>query len=308
MSERDGPPASDPARAAAEPSRAGGAALRTARQQAGFTLADLAEMVGVSAATLSRVETGRGRPSAELLVRCAAALGLDATALDAAAEVLDADGRPRETTTPGLFVPGEPQGWRRYGPLELEPGLHAAVSCFTEFGYHGTSVRDLARVARMSVPALYNRFPSKQSVLYELMLLIMEDLLARCRAAQAEGATAADRFTLLVECIALFHTYRRELAFLGASEMRSLEPQNRRIVAGMRTACQRMVDAEAVQLARQGRLGTDHPEDAARAVVTMLVGIANWYRSDGALTPEEIAQRYVGYARSLVGLRDAESS
>ena len=48
-----------------------GAELRAARARAGMSLAELGERVGVSAATLSRWETGRGTPTEAALERSA---------------------------------------------------------------------------------------------------------------------------------------------------------------------------------------------------------------------------------------------
>lgn len=273
-----------------------GAALRRERRRAGRTLSDLAEQVGVSAATLSRTETGRAQAKPELFARCAEALGVEAG-------LLQLDGPVVEPVLPGLYVDDGPGSWRSFGPLELEPALRAAVECFVELGYHGTSVRDLARVAGISLQGLYHRYPSKQDLLVAVMEMLMEDFRQRCEAAVAEGHTPAERLALLVECFALFHTYRYRLAFIGASEMRSLEPVNRARIAAIRNGCQRLVDHEVEQLARENLLESNYPADASRAVVTMLLGIASWYRPGGVLTPEEIARRYVEHATAVVGLR-----
>lgn len=53
-----------------------GLRLRTARQQLGWTLADLAGKVGMSASTLSRLESGQRQASLELLVPLVTVLGL----------------------------------------------------------------------------------------------------------------------------------------------------------------------------------------------------------------------------------------
>ena len=54
-------------------------------------------------------------------------------------------------------------------------------------------------------------------MLLSLFDLTMTDLLARSRAARDEGTDPVSRFCLLVESLALFHTHRRELGFIGAS-------------------------------------------------------------------------------------------
>jgi transcriptional regulator with XRE-family HTH domain len=54
--------------------------IRAARQQAGLTIEALATKVGVSAATMSRIETGRRVTSTRVLERIVSALGIDTPA------------------------------------------------------------------------------------------------------------------------------------------------------------------------------------------------------------------------------------
>lgn len=278
--------------------------LRAARGRAGLSLAALGERMGVSAATLSRWETGRGTPTAEALARGSAFLDVDLLHL---LDATERDGDDRDFGRPAAS--GRPiENWRTYEPLVLDPVLAGAVREFLRLGYHGTTVRHIARAAGMSVPNVYHYYPSKQAVLVAVMDQTMGEFWRRCDQARAEGSDAAQRFHLLVECFAYFHTYRQELAFIGASEMRSLDPEERRRVAQVRSDCQHMVDAELRTLDEQGRLGVSHREDAGRAVVTMLVGIANWYQIDGPQRPEQIAKRYVEFADALVGLRPPPNS
>ncbi len=89
------------------------------------------------------------------------------------------------------------------------------------------------------------------------------------------------RFTLLVECLALFHTHRAALGFLGASEMRSLLPAARERVVAVRRSQQRMVDVEVVTACRDGLFTTPRPREAARAVVTMCTALSQWYSPAG---------------------------
>lgn len=271
-----------------------------------MTLGELATRVGVSAATLSRAETGSGRLTTSRIALCAEALGIEVASLQCqdGEEPLElvADG---PANIRGLFVPTNPVtpgSWRQYEPLILPAALDSALRCFLELGYHGASVRDIAERAQLSVPGLYHHYPSKQDLLVAVMDMLTNDLFMRCEAARAEGNNAVERFLLVVESFALFHTYRRDWAFIGLSEMRSLDAADRSRIAAIRTACKRMIDDEVRQLVVDGIADLEEPEDASRAVVMMLVGIANWYRIDGPVSPEETARRYVALGANTVRL------
>jgi AcrR family transcriptional regulator/DNA-binding XRE family transcriptional regulator len=265
-----------------------GRRVREARQARSLTLREVAGRLGVSAATWSAVENGH--------------TGLSAVRLAQAAEVLGASTEHLLHGDPstGGEPPCAPGAWRRFGPLTLDPTLTGALSAFAELGYHGATVRDIARRAGLSVPGVYHHRASKHEMLVALLDLTMEDLLTRSRAAREEGADPATRLGLLVECLVLFHTHRREQAFIGASEMRSLEPEAWARIAALRTAQQRMVDEEIDRGCREGVFGTGRPREAARAIVTMCTAVPQWFSAEGPTSAERIAQQYVEFALDLV--------
>nr|WP_296766020.1 TetR/AcrR family transcriptional regulator [Rhodococcus sp. (in: high G+C Gram-positive bacteria)] len=192
--------------------------------------------------------------------------------------------------------------WREYEGSDLPVPLVAALEAFVEQGYHGTSVRDIAGRAGLSVPGLYHHYPSKQAMLVGLMDVAMDELISRSRDAEAEaGPSARARFDSVVESLLLFHMYRRDQAFIGSTEIRSLEQANREVYVGRRDEQQRMLDAIVVAGIESGEFDADHPADASRAVTTMCVGVAGWYRPGGPLDPSELAQVYLSIARRIVG-------
>ncbi len=262
-----------------------GALLRARRVERGLSVREVAAAVGVSVGTWSGIENGRAPADADRLAAVARALGLEIADLCSAEPVLEAP----------------PSGaWREFPPLDLAAPLRGALLAFVELGYHGSTVRDIAQRAGLSVPGVYHHWPSKQHLLVALMELAMEDLLGRATQARSEVDGPTERLSRLVECLVLFHTYRRDLAFIGASEMRSIEEPDRTRIAGMRTHQQRMVDEEVEEGVRRRLFRTRRPRDASRAVVTMCVALPQWWSPDGPSTPEQTAAQYVEFALDLV--------
>jgi AcrR family transcriptional regulator/DNA-binding XRE family transcriptional regulator len=275
-------PLEEPDRAAArEPL---GLRLREARRAAGLTLRDTARALDVSAATWSAVENGHTGISEPRLAAAAALFG-------AAPESLH--GSPTRERAPE-------QTWRDFPRLELAPPLAGALDAFVELGYHGASIRDIAQRAGLSVPGIYHHWPTKQHLLVALLELTMDDLLDRARAARAEGDGPVERFARLVECLALYHTHRHELGFIGASEMRSVDEPDRSRIAAARLDVQRMVDEEVSEGCRRGLMATPLPREAARAVVTMCTALPQWWSPSGPSSPEVVARQYVDFARDVV--------
>lgn len=152
-------------------------------------------------------------------------------------------------------------GWRIYGPRTLPAPLEAALLAFAEHGYHGTSVREIAARAKLSVPGLYHHYPSKQSLLQGLLELTMLDLVARCEQAVAEaGAKPVAQFDAVVESLLRFHMFRQEQAFIGSTEIRSIDDGYRDTYVGLRDRQQRIVD----DIIAAGVAGGDFTTTAAK--------------------------------------------
>ena len=198
---------------------------------------------------------------------------------------------------------GEQTGrWRDFGEPELPVPLAAALAAFAEHGYHGTSVREIAARANLSVPGLYHHYPSKQSLLQGLLERTMTDLLTRSEQAVTEaGPEPVDQFDAVVESLLRFHMYRREQAFVGSTEIRSLDSSYKQTYIGLRDRQQRMVDEIVFAGVDAGDFRTRYPKDAARAVTTICVGVSTWFTPDGELGPDELIARNLDLSRATVG-------
>ncbi|MFE3291352.1 helix-turn-helix domain-containing protein [Rhodococcus sp. NPDC059234] len=280
--------------------------VRQARLAAGLSLREVARRLSISPGTLSAIENGKTGISVERLDALATALGTTAARLldpghDPAPARTRRPRSDRGETPAGTATPHPAGHWREFSALHIDPVLAAAIDAFVDTGYHGATMRSIAERAGMSVPGVYHHYRDKQDLLVRALDLTMGELHWRVRAARDEGATAVDRVGQIVAALALFHTHRRSLAFIGASEMRSLEPANRIRIADSRNQIQYLLDAEIDAAVASGHLTTAHPRDAGRAIATMCTSLPQWFRAGGPSTPEQIAAEYADFALDLLG-------
>lgn len=182
-----------------------------------------------------------------------------------------------------------------------EPIVASAVRHFTERGYHGTSMRDIAAGAGVTVASIYHHFDSKQAVLQHLMATTMTDLLASTTAAvEAAGPEPRQQLMAHVDAWVLFHTARQPEALIGASEIRSLDESGRAVVIGLRDQEEAQVRGIVEAGIEAGEFATAYPVEATRAIVNMGAAIASWFTRDGALSPAELSARYQDLALGLV--------
>ncbi|MGW4480299.1 TetR/AcrR family transcriptional regulator [Rhodococcus triatomae] len=179
--------------------------------------------------------------------------------------------------------------------------LDSAVRNMTERGYHGTSMRDIARDADITVASIYHHFASKQEILQDIMARALHDAIAMTRGALVRSSgTPAGQLQSVVRAWILFHTTRQSDALVGASEIRSLDPDGRRLVVALRDEQESIFRDVIDRGVEEGAFATPLPRDAARAIINMGQSVCTWWRSDGPLTPEDLAQRYADLALAMV--------
>jgi AcrR family transcriptional regulator len=247
-------------------------ALRAAR---GWSMRELASRLGVSAATVNAIEHGHTRISADRLDDLARIFGVPVASL------LGSHGTP--------------------AAVDADPAITAAVSAFVRAGYHGSSMRTIAELAGMSLATIYHYHPSKQSLLVRILDITMDELDWHCAAATSGTGGPLDKLYRLVESLALFHTLRSDLAYIGASEMRSIEEPERTRVAARRSAIQHLVDHEILGAVRAGSAHCERPHETGRAIATMCTSLPQWFDKAGPTPPDAIARTYAELALRMIG-------
>jgi AcrR family transcriptional regulator len=179
----------------------------------------------------------------------------------------------------------------------------AAIALFKARGYHGTSVRELAEALRIEAASLYYHYPSKQDILFDLVLRTTDAMLDGLDRAIASGATAEERLRAGLRFHVLFHIARQDEAFVSHSELRSLSPQNRRKIIPKRDRYEKTIRALLSAGVRAGDFEIADVRLTSIAILMMCSGVSDWFVERGRLTPAKVADRYVDMVIRLVRAR-----
>jgi AcrR family transcriptional regulator len=171
--------------------------------------------------------------------------------------------------------------------------LRAAIVLFRERGYHGSSMRTLARRLRLEAASLYYHYPSKQDILFAILDRTLDELLAGVGRAVAAADGPEARLRAAVRFHVLFHTDSQHEAFVSASELRSLTAANLRLVLTRRDEYERVFRGLLAAGVRAGVFQVSDVRLTAMAILTMCTGVATWFSERGRLAPDAIAERYV---------------
>ena len=180
----------------------------------------------------------------------------------------------------------------------------AAREIFAERGYHGTSIRDIAKRAGLSLSALYYWHPSKQHLLAALIEDITHDYFQRCdRALQQAADDPAEKLRALVRATVEYRVSLRVESNIAMREWRNLEPDNRARLDGLRHAASQLWADIVADGVGRGEFGCPHPDDARRTIVAALNAIAQWYEPGRGIGVEDLVERYTDIALRIVDHR-----
>ncbi|WP_425837865.1 TetR/AcrR family transcriptional regulator [Streptomyces fractus] len=182
--------------------------------------------------------------------------------------------------------------------------IEAAREEFSEQGYGATSIRDIAGRAGVSLSALYYYYKGKQDLLVAILEEGLDAYFGACGTALEEaGDDPAEQLEALVTATVQFRIEHPVKSSIVLTEGRSLEPEH---LARYRKNEERGTQQFREVIERgvaDGVFLTPYPDDARRAVIAMCNAIAQWYRTDGEVTPGELVERYVSLALTVVEYR-----
>lgn len=177
-----------------------------------------------------------------------------------------------------------------------------ASELFHANGYAATSVRDIARALDIQGASLYAHVASKEDLLWAIVDQAATEFERAADRAVADTPTAdaVERLAALVEAHVEVVTADPERSSVFVTEWRHLSAERRTAIAARRDAYEARFRATIDEGASVGAFRATDAAIAATFVLTALNGIATWYRPEGRLSPDRIADHYVELAlRSL---------
>lgn len=182
--------------------------------------------------------------------------------------------------------------------------LDAARAEFAERGYAASTIRTIAQRAGLSLSAMYYYYPSKQDLLVALLTDGLTAYADACeQALSLAGDDPAEQLEALVDATVRFRATHRARSSIGLTERRHLDPQHQQLyreheIRG--TERFRDIIAHGIE---EGLFLTPYPDDARRTIIASCNAIAEWYHPDGTLTMEDLVERYVSLAFTIVEYR-----
>jgi AcrR family transcriptional regulator len=173
--------------------------------------------------------------------------------------------------------------------------IEAAISLFSANGYNGTSIRDIARMTRMSLYNIYYHFGNKDGLLLAILRRSSEHLLDTLRQVSELNMDPLDRFKLLVKThfdMANIHMKEARIFFLDEGH---LSPEGHRLSRQFQHDILEIYRSQLQNLKELGYVKYEH----ITILVFNILGVINWhlrwYRPEGPLSLEDLAKEIVRF-------------
>jgi AcrR family transcriptional regulator len=172
------------------------------------------------------------------------------------------------------------------------------------YGYRGMTMRQLASALGLRAGSLYNYVHSKEQLLWEIVRLVSDEFLATASSARAEPDPVR-RLRKLTEGHVRVIANHMSWSKVFVDEWKELSPPLRDRVLEMRRSYEVTWKQAIEEGIRQGKFSV------APALVSLtakfLLGALNWmpqwYRPEGAMSLDAIAEAYCRLALAAVGYK-----
>jgi AcrR family transcriptional regulator len=189
------------------------------------------------------------------------------------------------------------------GEATYERILDAATSLFIEQGYEGTPMSRVAKSAGLTTPALYWHFGSKEELYLTVVkrgyIQFLDELLAR-----TIGDSSEERLQRYVRAFVEMQLRDPAISMkYGYQQLRDALPEERRAeLDAVEAAWVNHLKEILLQGRADGAFSFGDLELTTSAIITLCEYVFTWFKQDGRLSAQEVANIYVEFARRAVGV------
>lgn len=170
--------------------------------------------------------------------------------------------------------------------------LEAAAQIFSQKGFHATSMQDIAQAVNLQKASLYHHVSSKQEILVAVLDQALDLLIERMQEVMALSLPPDQKLRQAMKVYLTAMLDHRDLAAVMLLEHRSLEPEYHARHIPRRDRFERLWRDLIQAGLDQEMFCCIDPGMASRALLGVMNWTITWYRPDGSLSAEMIAEQF----------------
>jgi AcrR family transcriptional regulator len=185
----------------------------------------------------------------------------------------------------------------------------AAAELFFTHGYEATSLRAVAAEVGIKVGSLYNHMGSKEELLLDIMVSVMDQITPLvANAAEEAGPDPIARLEAGIGAHIRYHAEHARETLIGNSELRALMPEQRKLISKRRKEYEELIADLIKQAASSVKVELVDPRLQTYAVLALGMHTASWFRSDHSVSLNRVVTVYTELSLRQIGLHSATSS
>jgi TetR/AcrR family transcriptional regulator, cholesterol catabolism regulator len=170
--------------------------------------------------------------------------------------------------------------------------LQSAAQVFRQKGFHGASMADIAEAVQLQKASLYHHFSSKQEILLELLDIALEMVSTRMEQVMAQGIPPEQKLRLAMRSYLQTLSEQGDVVSVLLLEYRSLDPEFQSRHIPNRDRFEQMWRDLLQQGVEAGAFHCENIPMAVRGLMGSLNWSITWFRPDGPMTVEQIADYF----------------
>ena len=176
--------------------------------------------------------------------------------------------------------------------MTREDILEAAAQVFRQKGFHGASMNDIAEAVSLQKASLYHHVSSKQEILLEILDRALQLLLEQISSISNQNIPADKKLRLMIREYLQILVENIDLAAVLLFEHRSLDRRQHARHIPNRDKFELLWKDVLAGGVQANLFKCENPALASRALLGQMNWTLTWYRPDGPLTIEQIADQY----------------
>lgn len=184
--------------------------------------------------------------------------------------------------------------------------MSKARALFGKKGYHNTTVRDIADAYGCEPANIYNFFPSKEEILFEILSQEMEAIVDPIKGFREDTETSPMEMLK-----AIFESHgkvtlgkMRTSRVLFDASLRSLNKQHQRVIIEKRDEYDKILRHVIQRGIDDGVFEPTDVKMASFAISSIIARARVWYKPSGGLAVDEIIATLFLFALKALGCRD----
>jgi AcrR family transcriptional regulator len=168
--------------------------------------------------------------------------------------------------------------------------LQAATRLFAVNGFERTSVRKIAEEVDLSVPGMFHHIPSKEEMLYEIMIGFMDEGYTRLVEIYDSAMGPVEKLEAVCQFYVEYYAGHTDELIILVSEGKSLLPEHHRGFVDKQRIYVEALTRLFSDLAREGLLKSIDPSVLAFIFFGMVHWTYSWYNPQGEIGPEALGR------------------